>query len=190
MQFYSTDNDPSDVVQNFLRSLQGGNAVTQNRNQQPQQSPSYDQPFTSLPELLNTDTTVSFLSTANPAQIDALCSHLPPSIFLLSQESEESLSGAEPSAAAHEAAIEAMSTEQKRELVERVLRSPQLHQSLGSLTIALRDGGLPIVSDALNVEVEHGGLIQGGSVPMGGGQAVQAFLEGVKRSVEKDTSKR
>lgn len=119
-------------------------------------------------------------------QIDALCAHLPPSLFLLAQESSASVSSAEPSQDTVKAAIEAMSTEQKRELVARVLRSPQLHQSLGSLTVALRDGGLPMVAGALGVDVEHGGTIRGGTVPLGGGQAVEAFLEGVKRGVEKD----
>lgn len=119
-------------------------------------------------------------------QIDGLCAHLPSSIFLLAQESSASVSSAELSQETVRAAIEAMSTEQKRELVARVLRSPQLHQSLGSLTLALRDGGLPMVAGALGVEVEHGGTVQGGTVPLGGGRAVEAFLEGMKRGVEKE----
>lgn len=77
-----------------------------------------------------------------------------------------------------------MATEQKRDLLQRVLRSPQLHQSLGSLTYALRDGGLPMISEALGVQVQHGGTVRGGTVPLGGGEAVEAFLEGVKKGVQ------
>jgi 26S proteasome regulatory subunit N13 len=90
----------------------------------------------------------------------------------------------EPTPATTQAAIEAMSQDQKKSLLKRVLRSPQFHQSLGSLTVALRDGGLPMVADALGIQVAHGGLVRGGSVPLGGGEAVEAFVEGVKKSVE------
>jgi len=178
--------DPNSVVQNFLRSLQGSNL---SQSQSNQQQSSYDKPFTSLSELFNTDTTISFLSSASPVQIDALCAHLPASIFMLAQESASSLSSVEPTPEAGQAAIEALSTDQKREVLQRVLRSPQLHQSLGSLTVALRDGGLPMIGDALGVEVENGGLIRGGSMPIGGDEAVEKFLEGVKRSVEKQGGK-
>jgi 26S proteasome regulatory subunit N13 len=34
------------------------------------------------------------------------------------------------------------------------------------------------------VKVHNGGLVRGGSVPLGGGEAVEAFVEGVKKSVE------
>ncbi|KAF1356866.1 proteasome complex subunit Rpn13 ubiquitin receptor-domain-containing protein [Delphinella strobiligena] len=176
--------DANDAVQNFLRSLQGSNVNQQQSSQQ-----SYDQPFTTLSELLNTNTTISFLSGATPMQIDGLCANLPPSLFLLAQESSASTSSAEPNPETTRAAIAAMSTEQKRELLARVLRTPQLNQSLGSLTVALRDGGLPMVAGALGVDVEHGGTVRGGTVPLGGGQAVEAFLNGVKRGVEKEEKK-
>ena len=64
-----------------------------------------------------------------------------------------------------------------------------MHQSLGSLTVALQDGGLPMIGEALGVNVENGGLIRGGSMPVGGGEAVEKFLEGVKRGVEKQGGK-
>jgi len=118
-----------------------------------------------------------------------MCAFLPPSIFLLAQESSASLESAEPSPEAGQAAIEALSTEQKREILERVLRSAQLHQSLGSLTVALRDGGLPMIGEALGIDVENGGLIKGGSMPLGGGEAVEKFLEGVKRSADKESGR-
>jgi 26S proteasome regulatory subunit N13 len=79
-----------------------------------------------------------------------------------------------------------LSLDQKRELLSKVLRSPQLHQSLGSLTVALRDGGLPTVSSALGVEVANEGFVRGSAMPLGGGEAVKAFLEGVRQSVKKE----
>lgn len=178
--------DTNAAVQNFLRSLQGSGSSTSSSQQQPQQSQqSYDRPFTTLTELLNPSTTTSWLTTATPSQIDSLCAYLPPTLFLLAQESAATTtSAAEPSPAAANAAIEAMATEQKRDLLQRVLRSPQLHQSLGSLTYALRDGGLPMISEALGVQVQHGGTVRGGTVPLGGGEAVEAFLEGVKKGVQ------
>jgi 26S proteasome regulatory subunit N13 len=84
------------------------------------------------------------------------------------------------------AASEALSLDQKKALLKRVLRCPQFHQSLGSLTVALRDGGLPTIADALGIKVANGGLVRGGTVPLGGGDAVEAFVEGVRRAVEEE----
>lgn len=92
----------------------------------------------------------------------------------------------EPNSGTAQAALEAMSVEQKRGLIVKVLRSPQFNQSLGSLTVAIRDGGLPMISEALGVGLEHGGMVRGGNVPLGGGEAVEAFVEGIKKSMEKE----
>jgi 26S proteasome regulatory subunit N13 len=70
--------------------------------------------------------------------------------------------------------------------LKRVVTSPQMRQSLGSLTVALRDGGLPNVSQALKIDVQNGGFTRGGGMPLGGGEAVKAFVEGVKKTVEKE----
>lgn len=175
--------DTNAIVQNFLNSLKGsGGSGSQSQRQ--------DKPFTTLPDLLPASTTTAYLSSASPQQIDHLCTYLPPELFLLAQESEESTSGTEPSPAAAQAAIEALSTAQKKDILTRVLRSPQFHQSLGSLTVALRDGGLPMIGEALQVKIENGGLIQGGSVPLGGGDAVEAFVKGVKKTAEEEEKKR
>lgn len=91
----------------------------------------------------------------------------------------------EPNAETATAAMEALSLEQKKSLLKRVLRSPQFHQSLGSLTMAIRDGGLPSIAEAMGIRLQNGGLVKGGSVPLGGGDAVEAFVEGVKKTVEK-----
>ena len=92
----------------------------------------------------------------------------------------------EPNAGTAAAALDALSLDQKKALLKRVLRSPQFHQSLGSLTVALREGGLPSIADALGIKVANGGLVRGGSVPLGGGDAVEAFVEGVRRAVEEE----
>ncbi|KAF2207502.1 hypothetical protein CERZMDRAFT_2928, partial [Cercospora zeae-maydis SCOH1-5] len=78
---------------------------------------------------------------------------------------------------------------QKKEILNKVLRSPQLQQSLGSLTVALRDGGLPMISEALRIKVENGGNIKGGSMPLGGSAAVEAFVNGVKKTAEEEARK-
>jgi len=52
--------------------------------------------------------------------------------------------------------------------------------------VALRDGGLPMIGEALRLKVHHGGVIEGGSMPLGGGKAVEAFVEGVKGTVEEE----
>lgn len=85
-----------------------------------------------------------------------------------------------------QALIEALGTEQKKDILKRTLRSPQFHQSLGSLTVALRDGGLPMIGEALGLKVENGGLIRGGNMPLEGGDAVEAFVQGVRKTVEEE----
>lgn len=171
--------DAATVVQNFLNSLKGTQGIP---TQQIQQG---GQIFTTLPNLLPSSTTIPIIDSASPAQLNNLLSYLPPSILLISQSSSTSTERmTEPNAASASAAIEALSSDEKKAILKRVLRSPQFHQSLGSLTMAIRDGGLPSIADALGVKVQNGGLVRGGSVPLGGGEAVEAFVEGVKKSVE------
>ncbi|KAH6719244.1 proteasome complex subunit Rpn13 ubiquitin receptor-domain-containing protein [Leptodontidium sp. 2 PMI_412] len=171
--------DAATVVQNFLNSLKAGGQAGMQQVQ--------GQIYTTLPDLLPTSITVPTIDSATPAQIDNLLSYLPPTVLLIAQESAASIDGmVEPSAESASAAIEALSVDQKKSILKKVLRSPQFHQSLGSLTMAIRDGGLPSIADALGIKLEHGGLVRGGSVPLGGGDAVEAFIEGVKKTVEKE----
>lgn len=150
------------------------------QQQQPQ-----GQMYTTLPDLLPSSTTIPTIDTATPHQIDNLLSYLPPTILLLAQESSAQIDGmVEPNAETASAAMQALSLNQKKSILKRVLRSPQFHQSLGSLTMAIRDGGLPSIAEALGVRLQNGGLVRGGSVPLGGGEAVEAFVEGVKKTVE------
>ena len=171
-------NDAAIAVQNFLRSMQGNQALSH------QQSQSQGKLFTTLPDLLPSATTIPVIDSADPALINNLLSHIPPVLLLLSQEADD-ISPVEPNSEAAKAAIEALSLEQKREILKNVLRSPQFSQSLGSLTAALRDGGVPSISEALKIPVENGGFVKGSGISLGGGEAVEAFLKGVKASVEK-----
>lgn len=122
---------------------------------------------------------------AAEAQVDDLLSFLPPAVLVLAQQADQGDTTAEPTAAAVQAAKEAMSLGQKKALLEKVLRSPQFHQSLTSLTMAIRDGGLPSIADALSIKVANGGYLKGSQMPLGGGDAVEAFVEGVKKTVQK-----
>ncbi len=158
-----------------------GNQALQDPQAQPQQKL-----FTTLPDLLPSSTTIPVIESADETYINHLLQQLPPELLLLAQEIDD-VSSVEPNSETTEAAIQALSMDQKKEILRKVLRSPQFHQSLTSLTHAIRDGGLPSISDALGVPVENGGYIkQGGSVPLGGGDAVEAFLNGIKGAVEKE----
>ena len=155
----SQSQDTSAIVRNFLDSL-----GTTNRQQQ-----GGNKPYTTLPDLLSSNTTVPHVTSLSESAINDLCAYLPHDLFL-SQSSPD-----------FSTTIAAMDLEQKRDILRRVLRSPQLHQSLGSLTIAIRDGGLSIVGEALGLKCRH--------VPQGGGEAVESFVEGAKRKVEEDEAK-
>ncbi|KAL8841739.1 MAG: hypothetical protein Q9205_001368 [Flavoplaca limonia] len=172
-------NDASVAVQNFLRSMQGNESLRgpQAQNQEPQL-------FTTLTDLLPPSKTVPVIDSADQQLVDNLLSHLPPTLMLLAQEVDD-ISSVDPTSETAQAAMEALSLDQKKEILRKVLRSPQFHQSLGSLTTALRDGGLPSIGDALKIPVRNGGYIKpGGGVPLGGGDAVEAFLDGMKTFVK------
>lgn len=118
---------------------------------------------------------------------DHLLSFLPPALLLLAQDIDD-VSAVDTNPETAQAALQSLDLSQKKDILRRVLRSPQFTQSLGSLTVALRDGGLPSISEALKVPVENGGFMRRGGVPLGGGDAVEAFLEGIRRQVkEKDS---
>ncbi|KAL8997236.1 MAG: hypothetical protein Q9169_003429 [Polycauliona sp. 2 TL-2023] len=172
-------NDAATAVQNFLRSMQGNQTLreSQAQNEEPKL-------FTTLPDLLPSTTTIPVIDSADEKFVDSLLVHLPPTLLLLAQEVDD-ISSADPTSDTAKAAIEALSLEQKKDILRKVMRSPQFHQSLGSLTSALRDGGLPSIGDALKIPVRNGGYIKpGGGVPLGGGDAVEAFLDGVKSFVK------
>ena len=136
--------------------------------------------FTTLADLLTPASCVPFVDAADEATIDRLIQYLPPELLTLARRVEIASQGGDLS---DDAMALDFGLDQKKDVLRRVVRSPQFSQSLSSLTIALRDGGLPSISEALNIPVRDGGYIQRGSVPMGGGDAVEAFLEGVKKTV-------
>lgn len=116
---------------------------------------------------------------------DTLISLLPPAVIVLASGSTDSVDGKlEQSASAVEDAKASLSLDDKRTLLKKVLRSPQFNQALASLTMAIRDGGLPSIADALGVKVQDGGYLRGSGMPLGGGQAIEAFVDGVKKTVE------
>ncbi|KAH7375979.1 proteasome complex subunit Rpn13 ubiquitin receptor-domain-containing protein [Plectosphaerella cucumerina] len=172
--------DADAAVRNFLQSIQSGSNFAGAPQQQQQGA---DKAFPYLNHLLPNETTIPMLRSATEDYVDSLLSFLPPAILVLATEPGD-LSDVEPTAEAAAAAKASLSLAEKKSLLERVLRSPQFHQGLGSLTMAIRDGGLPSIADALQIQVADGGYIRGGGMPLGGGQAVEAFVEGVKKTVK------
>lgn len=147
------------------------------------QSQDHDKPFTTLQDLLPPSSTIPFIESADAKTVDNLLSFLPPQLLLLAQNSEDIPAGdINPEIA--EAVTQSLDVSQKKGIITKVLRSPQFMQSLASLTLALRDGGLPSISEALKIPVENGGFMRRGGVPLGGGDAVETFLEGVRRHVK------
>lgn len=171
--------DAAAAVRNFLSSLQGQPGLSGGQRRQ-----DADIPYPHLNHLLPTSITVPMIDAAPEEFADTLLSYLPPAVILLASGSSDVDGQSEPPAAAVEAAKASLSLQDKRGLLKKVLRSPQFHQALASLTMALRDGGLPSIAEALGVKVENGGYLQAGGMPMGGGVAVQAFVEGVKKTVQ------
>ncbi|KAB8218673.1 proteasome complex subunit Rpn13 ubiquitin receptor-domain-containing protein [Aspergillus novoparasiticus] len=168
----AADSDPSSVVQSFLQSLQ--------RNSSQSQDP--DKPFTTLQDLLPPAATLPFLESADDKTVDNLLSFLPPALLLLAQDVEDVSSVDDPELT--EAVMASLDLSQKKNILRKVLHSPQFSQSLASLTVAIRDGGLPSISEALKIPVENGGFMRRGGVPLGGGDAVEAFLQGVRNHVK------
>lgn len=175
----TTEEDPASVVQDFLKSL--GGRQSQSQSQDP------ERPSTTLQDLLPPSTTLQFIDSADTTTADQLLSFLPPALLLLAQgNAEASEADTDPELA--QAALLSLDLSQKKNILRKVLRSPQFIQSLASLTVALRDGGLPSISEALQIPVANGGFMRRGGVPLGGGDAVDAFLDGVRQHVQEKDS--
>lgn len=172
--------DAATAVRNLLQSLSGQRGLSDDQRQPRQNT---DLPYPYLSHLLPASTTVPLADAATSEVADTLLGFLPPAVIVLASGSPGFDGTQEPTAEAVEAAKASLSLDDKRALLKKVMRSPQFHQALGSLTMALRDGGLPGVADALGVQVENGGYIPDSGVPLGGGYAVKAFVEGVKKTV-------
>ncbi|KFY20377.1 hypothetical protein V491_03765 [Pseudogymnoascus sp. VKM F-3775] len=167
--------DAQTAVNNFLASLRGNNNLAQGEEGGDSQGQG---PYTTLSDLLTTSTTIPVINNATEAQLDNFLSYLPPTVLLLAQESSEQIDGmVEPTSGTAQAALEALSVSQKRAILKRVLHSPQFSQGLGSLTMALQQGGLPSVAEALKIKVDNKAMYAQG------GEAVRQFVEGIKKSV-------
>jgi 26S proteasome regulatory subunit N13 len=167
--------DAQTAVNNFLASLRGNNNLAQGEEGGEAQGQG---PYTTLSDLLTTSTTIPVINNATEAQLDNFLSYLPPTVLLLAQESSAQIDGmVEPTSGTAQAALEALSVSQKRAILKRVLHSPQFSQGLGSLTMALQQGGLPSVAEALKIKVDNKAMYAQG------GEAVRQFVEGIKKSV-------
>ncbi|KAM6531382.1 hypothetical protein FSOLCH5_000855 [Fusarium solani] len=173
--------DAAAAVRNFLESLRGQSGLAGGQQQR-----GGEKAYPYLNHLLPTSITVPMIDSATEEFADTLISFLPPTVVVLASGSSDVDGKSDPSAAAVEAAKASLSLNDKRSLLKKVLRSPQFNQALASLTMAIRDGGLPSIADALGVKVQDGGYLRGSGMPMGGGQAVEAFVEGVKKTVEEE----
>jgi 26S proteasome regulatory subunit N13 len=164
--------DANAIIQNFIKSMGGPGAGGQQQAQ--------GKLFTTLQDLLTTPSTIPWVDSIDEAQADNLLQFLPSQLTALAQQADSDPMIDTP------VSTEPLTLEKKKDILRRVLRSPQFTQSLASLTIALRDGGLPSLSEALNVPVRNGGYMRRGGVPLGSGEAVEAFLDGVKEKVEEE----
>ncbi|EAU38959.1 conserved hypothetical protein [Aspergillus terreus NIH2624] len=174
----AAESDPSSVVQSLLQSLQGNT----------DQSQDSERAFTTLQDLLPPSSTLPFVESADAKTVDHLLSFLPPALLLLAQDVDDLSAVDNPELAA--AVMESLDLSQKKVILKKVLHSPQFAQSLASLTVAIRDGGLPSISEALKIPVENGGFMRHGGVPLGGGDAVEAFLRGVRNHVKESEGNR
>ena len=171
--------DPAALVRNLLDSLKGGGQGLGGGGQ------SQGKIYPMLTDLLDTSTTLSMVDHCHDKLVDLLVSFLPPTVVVLAHQGNNGPSlTKEPNPAEAAAAQAAMSFSQKRTLLKKVLRSPQFFQGLDSLSLALREGGLPSIAEAMGLRVENGGFVRGGTVPLGGGEAIEAFVNGVRRHME------
>lgn len=144
--------------------------------------------FTTLADLLTPATTKPLVIDATSTLVEKLFEYLPPTLLSLADDiSLPPLTFSSSNVEQSNTSETAMLNKKKQVLI-RVLQSPQFTQSLSSLTIALRDGGLPSISEALQIPVKNGGFMRRGGVPLGGGDAVEAFLDGVKDKVKGNNS--
>jgi len=176
----------SDAVQNFLKSL-GGNASTSSIAGSAAQNKS----FTTLPDLLSSSSTIAMIEEADETFIDNLLARELPST-LIALEMEPDVSDVqELDQETADAVVMSLELEKKKNIVKKVLRSPQFAQSLMSLTGALRDGGLPMVSQSVGVEVKNGGYTgPDRRMPLEGGDALEAFLDGARDAAKKTSDEK
>lgn len=165
----------SAILSNFLTSL--GTQRVEDNNEE-------IKPFPSLIELLSPSNTIPFITQAcDESLTDRLLLLLPTDISLLMLNGNQSFRLGER--ILHESNIQHLSKELKQDILLRVLRSPQLCQSLDSLSIALRGGGLLPMSDALDISLNidmASEIVKRDTASL---SPIQIFLNGIKSSIKK-----
>lgn len=182
--------DANTTLQNILKSFQaGGRAGTVGGSG----SGAANKPFTTIVDLLPSSVTTAALSSptmSDEVVSELLIKHVPSSLIYLAHGMDPSDIPEADDPEAVQALVEALEPGQQRSILRRVYQSPQFSQACTSLTSALRDGGLPGVADALSVQVEQGGYLNRASaIPLTGGNAVDAFLNGIKKEVTEKQKK-
>ncbi|CUS06730.1 unnamed protein product [Tuber aestivum] len=148
----SQSQNQSDFLQNLISQIQLPGAAGGGGSGSGYQQ---QDPMISLHDLLPSAVTTSLLAVMTPGAVDDLISNLPQGIVPRN---------ATPT--------------QKKEVIRKVLHSPQFSQSLVGLSVALRDGGLRGISDSLGVRLAPG---EEGT----GRDQVAIFVEAVKKEEEK-----
>jgi 26S proteasome regulatory subunit N13 len=123
--------------------------------QVPGQAMQQQEPSLFLHDLLSTANTTPLVENMSEKTVDSLISNLPPALV----PANASLS-------------------QKKQIITKVLRSPQFTQGAVSLTVALREGALRGVADSLKIPLLPGEEVSG--------DPVEVFVKGIKREVEKE----
>ena len=174
-QFSGSPGNMSSILQKFLTSLS---------SQRTEGSGEEIKPFPSLTELLSPSTTIPFIIQArDESLIDRMLLLLPTEI------SELMLKDTHPfkldKRTSYEFNIRHLTTELKKELLLKILRSPQLCQSFDSLSIALRGGGLLAVSEALDIDLNMELATENANNDTASISPIQIFLNGIKSGIGK-----
>ena len=136
-----------------------------------------------LASLLSPANTLPFIAEACDIQsFDRLLSLLPRQITGRVLRHEES-ANLETSTSI-ESNFQHLNHGQKQIILQKVLRSPQLCQSLDSLTLALRCGGLAALSEALGFEVDGISKLNSNKESRQT-SAIDIFVDGVRRSIDR-----
>ena len=135
----------------------------------------------SLNTLCSPKSAEATINDGSVSLVDKLCAELPQKLFQIPQADPGSGEPYRTSDDGVQPGLASLTLEQKKAILKRVVTSPQYQQGVASLNAALREGALPNVSQALGISVKNGGRLPGG-FPMSGGQAIQAFVEGLKQA--------
>ena len=171
--------DPSSVIQDLLDSLDGVQSQSQSQDT--------EGPSTILQNLLPPLTSVKLppIESLDETTTDHLLKFLALALPLLVQGNAEE-ADTDPELA--QAALLSLDLAQKKAILHKVIRYPHFIRSLATLIVALRDGGSPSISEAFQIPVANGGFKRRGGGTLRGGDAVEAFLDGIRQRVKKDSS--